>query len=182
MIYWLRYLTMSTPDAIGEVWHTYQVTVNCLEVTLDDLRLGRMDSLQGTGFMDIPIDAVRRNIQASRETLDDHTILAMWAVFEQEMIAILEIEAHKMLGIAPSAFNQALLNKIEAGIERWRSDEMIDLFKPLFPVELIAYTKQIKRYRDWVAHRNIKKPSPKKVTPEFAYDILAVALKQMRQS
>jgi hypothetical protein len=173
---------MSTPDAIGEVWHTYQVTVNCLEVTLDDLRLGRMDSLQGTGFMDIPIDAVRRNIQASRETLDDHTILAMWAVFEQEMIAILEIEAHKMLGIAPSAFNQAVLSKIEAGIGRWQGDEMIDLFKPLFSVELIAYTKQIKRYRNWVAHRNIKKPSPKKVTPEFAYDILAVALQKMRQS
>jgi hypothetical protein len=132
--------------------------------------------------MDTPVDAVRRNIQASRETVDDHTILAMWAVFEREMIAVLESEAHKMLGTSPpSVFNKALLGKIEAGIERWRSDDMIDLFTPVFPVELIGYTKQIKRYRDWVAHRNIKKPSPKKVTPEFAYEALAEALKQMRQ-
>ena len=63
---------------------------DCLEVALDNLRLGRIDSLQGTGFMDTPIDAVRRNIQISRETLNAHTILAMWAVFEREMIAVLE--------------------------------------------------------------------------------------------
>lgn len=175
---------MSAPDAIGEIWRTYQVTVDCLEVALDDIKLGRIDSLQGTGFMDTPIDVVRRDIRASRETLNDHTILSMWAVFEREMVAMLESETRNMLNESPhySTFNKALLDKIEAGIEYWRADEMIDLFKPALPIELIGYSKQIKRYRDWVAHRNPKKPSPAKVPPEFAYKVLAEVLKQMNLS
>lgn len=172
---------MSAPNAILEIWLTYQVTVDCLEVALDDIRIGRIDSLQGTGFMDMPIDVVRRNIQTSRETLNDHTILAMWAVFEREMVAVLESETRNMLNEFQhaSAIKEALLDKIERGIEYWRADEMIDLFKPILPIELIGYAKQVKRYRDWVAHRNPKKPSPAKVPPEFAYEVLAEVLKQM---
>lgn len=106
---------MSEPDAIGEIWRTYQVTVDCLKVTLRDIKHGRLDSLQDTDFVDNPIDIIRRNIQASRETVDDHTILAMWAVFEREMVAVLESESRKMLDASPSAFNEALFRKVEAG-------------------------------------------------------------------
>lgn len=122
---------MSVPDAIGEIWRTYQVTVDCLKVTKNDIKHGRIKSLQDTGFMDTPIDAVQRNIQACRETVDDHTILAMWAVFEREMVAMVESESRKMLDASPSAFNEALFRKVEAGIEYWRSDDMINLFKPV---------------------------------------------------
>lgn len=170
---------MSVPDAIGEIWRTYQVTVDCLKVTLRDIKDGRLDSLQDTDFVDNPIDVIRRNIQASRETVDDHTILAMWAVFEREMVAVLESESRKMLDASPSAFNEALFRKVEAGIEHWRIDDKIDLFKPVLPVKLFELTNEIKRYRNWVAHRNLKKPSPKKVTPEIAYEVLAEALRQM---
>lgn len=173
---------MSALDAIAEIWRTYQITLDCLEATLFDIKRGRFDSLQGTGFMDTPIDAVRRNIQTSREVVNDHTILALWTVFEREMVSVLESESRKMLGASPCAFNEALFHKIEASIEYWRVSEMIDLFKPVLAIKLIGYAKQIKHYRDWVVHRNPKKPSPAKVTPEFAYEVLAEALKQMHLS
>ena len=165
--------TYIAPDAIGEIWLTYQVMADCLEVALDNLRLGRIDSLQGTGFMDTPIDAVRRNIQISQETLNDHTILAMWAVFERVLIAVLESEAHKILGTSPSAFNKALLGKIEEGIECWRNDDMIDLFKPVF--NRVYQTNQT--LPRLAAHRNLKK-----LSPGLAYEAPAEALKQMHLS
>lgn len=165
--------TYIAPDAIGEIWLTYQVMADCLEVALDDLRLGRIDSLQGTGFMDTPMMLFGANIQISRETLNDHTILAMWAVFEREMIAVLESEAHKILGTSPSAFNKALLGKIEVGIERWRSDDMIDLFKPVF--NRVYQTNQT--LPRLAAHRNLKK-----LSPGLAYEAPVEALKQMHLS
>jgi len=170
---------MSVPDAIAEIWRTYQVTLDCLEVALLEKKRGRIDSLQGTGFMDMPIDVVRRDIQTSRDVVNDHAILSMWTVFEREMVAVLESESRKMLDTPSSAFNQAICRKVEAGIEYWRVSEMIDLFKPLLAIELIGYMKQIKRYRDWVAHKNPKKAPPAKVTPEFTYEVLVLALEQM---
>lgn len=165
--------TYIAPDAIGEIWLTYQVMADCLEVVLDDLRPGRIDSLQGTSFMDTPMILFGANIQISRETLNDHTILAMWAVFEREMIAVLESEAHKILGTSPSAFNKALLGKIEVGIERWRSDDMIDLFKPVF--NRVYQTNQT--LPRLAAHRNLKK-----LSPGLAYEAPVEALKQMHLS
>lgn len=173
---------MSAPDAIGEIWRTYQVTLDCLKVTEKNITLGQIESLKKTSFMAVPKEVAQRNIHASRETVDDHTILAMWAVFEREMVTVLEFEARKILGVSPSAFNKAVSNKIEAGIEYWRIEDKIDLFKPVMPIELIGYTKQINRYRDWVAHRNPKKPTPAKMTPQFAYEVLAEVLKQMNLS
>jgi hypothetical protein len=171
---------MSAPDGLGEVWRTYQVTVDCLKVTLHSIKRKRLDALQDTGFVDNSVDVVRNNIQISREAVNDHTILSMWAVFEREMVAILESESRKLLGETPCPFSEALFRKVEAGIEYWRVSEMIDLFKPVLAVELVGYTKQVKQYRDWVAHKNPKKPPSAKVTPEFAYEILAEALAQMR--
>jgi hypothetical protein len=107
---------------------------------MHDIKRGRLDSLQDTGFIDNPIDIVRDNIQASRKAVNDHTILSMWAVFEREMVAVLESESRKMLDASPSAFNQALFLKVEASIEYWRVSEMIDLFKQALPIELIGYT------------------------------------------
>jgi hypothetical protein len=132
---------MSAPDALGEVWRTYQITVDCLNVAMYDIKRGRIDSLQDTGFIDKPVDIVRDNIQASQKAVNDHTILSMWAVLEREMIAVLESESCKMLDASPSVFNEALLRKIKASIEYWRVNEMIDLFKQVLPIELIGYTK-----------------------------------------
>jgi len=84
---------------------------DCLEVALDNLRLGRIDSLQGTGFMDTPIDAVRRNIQISQETLNDHTILAIWAVFERVLIAGVGVRSPQNTGHIPIRFQQGVIGQ-----------------------------------------------------------------------
>ncbi|MFP4246156.1 MAG: hypothetical protein ACLFQ1_03160 [Halochromatium sp.] len=48
----------------------------------------------------------------------------------------------------------------------------LDLLKPLIGSYNVGQAKQIKRYRDWVAHRNPHKPTPAKIDPEFTRALL----------
>ncbi len=41
---------------------------------------------------------------------------------------------------------------------------------------LLGQAKQIKQYRDWVAHRNVSKAVPANVPPKKAYEILSEIL------
>ena len=50
------------------------------------------------------------------------------------------------------------------------------MFKEITDPNLIGNAKQVKQYRDWVAHRNIDKGSPPKVAPQSAYQILSKIL------
>lgn len=42
--------------------------------------------------------------------------------------------------------------------------------------------KQIKQYRDWIAHQNPSKPTPMQATPETAFDVLTKMIEQIRQT
>jgi hypothetical protein len=40
--------------------------------------------------------------------------------------------------------------------------------------------KQIKQYRDWIAHQNPDKANPGRFTPERAFDVLRRTIEQIR--
>jgi hypothetical protein len=61
-------------------------------------------------------------------------------------------------------------------VEYWRAEHILDIFKKNIDGALIGDAKKIKKYRDWVAHRNPRKPPPEDVTPEFACRILSEIL------
>ncbi len=68
---------------------------------------------------------------------------------------------------------ETMRKAISKNIEYWKIDEILDVLKVIIDPDLIGQAKQIKKYRDWVAHRNIKKKSPPNVVPERAYSVLA---------
>jgi hypothetical protein len=65
-----------------------------------------------------------------------------------------------------------VFEKIVNAVEYWRIDEALDLIKPLVGSDLAGSAKSIKKYRDWIVHRNPRKPAPAKVDPQYAKEIL----------
>lgn len=135
--------------------------------------------LARTSFEECALSDAQADIAACKQAAEDFAILSMWAVFERRLIVRLEDECQKMQGTQPTAFNQRVFEKISHTIERWRIDEALDLIKPMVGGDLAGQAKSIKKYRDWVAHRNPRTPVPTRVDPQTARELLkliAVAL------
>ena len=64
-------------------------------------------------------------------------------------------------------------------MEYWRIADVLDLLKEHVDSDLIGQAKQIKQYRDWVAHRNMVKGVPADIPPQSAYIILSEILDKL---
>ncbi len=170
---------MSVTDAIEDIWQTFHMTMDALKVTLRAVRRADLRLLRNTNFIDSVQPAIEVDVEICRRAVSDHAILSMWAIFERRIIVKVAAESRKILDDPPSPFNCALFQKVEDAIEYWRTEEVLDLIKPLVGSDLVGDAKQIKKYRDWMAHKNPKKPSPANVTPEFAYRVLSELSRQL---
>jgi len=103
----------------------------------------------------------------------------MWAVFERKLFDYLRRESGAAFSARPSPVNARMRTKIEDDIEFWRIDEVLDIFKTVVSSDLIGQAKQVKKYRDWIAHRNPRKPPPANVVPVIAYRLLSEILNEL---
>jgi hypothetical protein len=115
-------------------------------------------------------------IQRSRDESDDFVILSLWVAFERMILSYLREKGRGLLAVQPASLAGELYGKFESDIEYWRIEDVLDLFKQDIDGRLIGDTKNIKKHRDWIAHRNPRRPSPGTVTPAFAYKILSEVL------
>lgn len=79
----------------------------------------------------------------------------------------------------PLGYSRNLAAKFKSAVEYWRFDEILDLFKPDLDVDLVGRVKQIKRYRDWIAHRNTDKTVPSQAAPDAAFEVLTKVIRQI---
>jgi len=110
-------------------------------------------------------------IDQATEVADDLAIVALWAWFERYLIEFTQT----MVVIAspsPADFAEHLQVRITKEIERWPADSLLDLFKSVIDANKIGIAKQIKDYRDWIAHRNVNRRPPAKTEPANAYSLL----------
>lgn len=170
-------------DAIEQVCRTWSMTQDALQVAAHQAkqpnRQGGSNVLANTLFEERGQQELKADIAVCKQAAEDFAILSMWAIFERRLIARLEDECRKMTIAPPDEFNQRVLGKVVEAVEYWRIDEALDLIKPLVGSNLAGQTKQIKRYRDWVAHQNPRKPTPARIDVPTATVILkniAVAL------
>lgn len=170
---------MSADDAIEEIWLSYQMMTGAFTVTARGLSHGSIDLLKGTYFIDSIPDVVKRDFEICRIAAEDYAIFAMWAVFERQVISALVEESEKMIKKPSSEFNSGVHKKIVDSIEYWRADDILDLLKPLVGGDLAGKAKQVKRHRDWLAHKNPKKPSPGNVPPAVAYQVLLEIVRRL---
>ncbi len=83
--------------------------------------------------------------------------------------------------MTPTTFNIQFHHKVENEMEYWKSDDVLDLFKSVVNSDLIGNAKQVKKYRDWIAHKNPKKGPPSNVPPQTAYRILSEIITVVEQ-
>ncbi|RDU96512.1 hypothetical protein DWV00_23255 [Trinickia dinghuensis] len=133
-------------------------------------------------FMKATREEAETVLQDAEQQAADLAILALFATFERFVIDHLQT-ANRLLGAGyPQQYSAKLAQKFESEVEYWRFVEILNLFKGEVGADLIGKVKQIKQYRDWVAHRNPSKPAPPQTSPGAAFHILTEVIERIRLS
>ncbi len=174
---------MSSSDALVEIWGVYQISLDSLYVASQSVET-KEDSLgllKNTLFMQISDEEALRRIDSGKSGIDDYLVLSLWTVFERQLYEYLQQESGRLAERGASSFSSSFRKKLEREIEYWRIDDILDdIFGAVLEKELIGSVKQIKKYRDWLVHRNPKKAFPGNITPQRAYDTLSDVLSCLR--
>jgi len=169
--------TVSNP--LDQIWNDYLTSKDCFKIAAKWVKLQDPRFAKGTRFLGSSIDEATTWIVSSRKDADDFFVLSLWVTFERFIINYLRSKSEKLKEVVPQELASNLHNKLDKELEYWRIDEILELLKGPLDGTLIGSAKQIKEYRDWIAHRNERKPSPSKVTPRAAYEILSLIIQQL---
>ena len=170
---------MKADEAMERVWLTYQVMMDAVKIAARSIRQGNIGLIRDTNFVDSVQDDAKRDLANCRIAAEEYAIISMWAVFERRLVEVLTVESRKMLDNPPGNFNRAVCRKVEDSLEYMRANDLLDLIKVVVGEDLTGKAKQIKRHRDWLAHKNKKKPSPANVQPVFVYQVLSEIVGQV---
>lgn len=162
--------------SIDLVWESYQATIDSMKVTRRAIDKGPARLVAGTNISEWPASDAAEKLKAVQDDVDDLFILALWAVFERELRDFVETEGARALASSSAPFYQNLSLLVCREVEYWNNDDLLDLFKTPANAPLIGNAKQVRQYRDWVAHRNPKRSRVANITPEIAYSTLSAII------
>lgn len=172
---------MSSPNILEPIWESYRTTVDCLKVAARSIEKSELHLMSNTKFVGSPVDEAKEMIVGSRTSADDFVIVSLWAIFERKLLEYVQVEGRRLLGATPTGFNSQVHQKVENEMEYWKTDDVLDLFKAVVSSDLIGSAKQVKKYRDWIAHKNPRKGPPSNVPPQTAYRILSDIITTVEQ-
>jgi hypothetical protein len=167
---------MTYDNRLDPVWRQYEVAKDCMRIARKTLEAGHELFLRGTEFAGASYQEAADWIGRSQNELDDFVVLSLWVVFERSVVSLLQDKGRKLLEVRPASLARTLYNKYETDVEYWKIEDSLNLLKGQIDADLIGRAKQTKQYRDWVAHRNPRKPPPAKVDPKTVYSILSEIL------
>lgn len=158
---------------LADVWTTYATTTQCIRI-VDRLRTAsNVDFEQHACLEGLTAVEAHSLMRGCRDESENFAILALWAVFERFLIDYVREKGVLLGNMGPEPFSQSLRCRFEASVENWRMDDILDLFKGAVDPRLLGDAKNVKRYRDWVAHRNDRRGHNGKTDPKFAYNTLS---------
>lgn len=175
------FVNMPINHSLDGIWQAYKTTLDCLKIAKRSIAKNDPCLLAKTNFMGAVKDEAEQQIEQSWANADDYVILSLWTAFERILLVYVQEENQRMLTETATCFTHSIQQKIADDTEYWRIDDVLDFFKTAISSDLIGQAKQVKRYRDWVAHRNEKKATPANVTPKMAYDILTEIIRQLTE-
>ncbi len=167
---------MEFDDPLLPILETYRVTKDCLKVTQKTIAIENEYLLMDTHFIGTSKEDVSNKIIKSRSEAEDSVVVLLWAVFERFIISYVQEKGMLILQNKkqPSSFSKKFYGTLRDAVERWKIDGILDMFKNgWIDPQLIGHAKNIKKYRDWIVHRNPAKASTPKATPETAHEILS---------
>jgi hypothetical protein len=166
-------------DSMSRVFTTYQRLRDCLTIAIRAIAVDGSGMIDGTDFVGRSTNQSRALIEETIQTIDDLTLVGLWAFFEREVVEYVQGQTTSLQTVAPLEFARPLHDKVHSEIERWRVDDLLDLFKGTIDANQVGRAKQIKDYRDWVAHRNPKRLPPAQMEPEDAYAVLLEIISEL---
>ncbi len=172
---------MNSPR-LEDFFKTYERLRDCLKVTKRAVDDGSGHLLDDTSFMGQSQTQASDWIDQVAQAADELAIVALWAWFERYLKEFIQAKV-EVASSTPAAFVQGLQDRITEAIEYWRPKDLLDLFKSITDAHQIGNAKQIKDYRDWIAHRNpIKGEKATQAEPANAYALFVAIISAVEQA
>jgi hypothetical protein len=169
-------------NPLDPVYKAFSVASDCFRVATRTIQIRHVELIRRTQFNGANSEEANAALENASKQAADLAILALFATFERFVIEHLQTANRLLAAGHPQRYSSKLAKKFESEVEYWKFVEILDLFKGEVDCELIGQVKQIKQYRDWIAHRNPNKPTPTQATPETAFDVLTKMIDQIRQT
>ncbi|SRR6266851_4443495 len=161
---------MPSLSALDSIYTQYELANDCFKIAARATR-NKIDNLLKETAFEVSTGTAQKKIQKTRADTADLTVAAMWAYFERDLIDYVQRKGERLARLKPKPFTENFSAKLISEIEYWRAPELLDLFSGHINSDLLGQAKQIKRFRDWVVHRNPNKPAPIKTDPVTAYRV-----------
>lgn len=158
-------------NPLDQIIEWYETTLDSLSTTAYFLDKSPSSFPLKSAFATKPIQEAKETISLARDELHDLTVVALMASCEQLVVDYLTSNIQSGAAGSTGTFEQNITEKLIHSAERWRFDDILDLFKPPVDSHIIGQVKQVYEYRSWVAHGKRGK-SPAKLTPRKAYERL----------
>jgi len=159
-------------DPLGAVWEWYEYARDSIGHAAHRLEIDP-DSIPGFLVFASPRrETALEKLARAHGELDDLTVLALFAVFEQALLDHLVLISQSVQQGAATALEESLASRALKDLQRWPLDDVLDVYKAALDANLVGLAKQVKDYRDWVAHGK-KGPPDARIDPRMAYDRLS---------
>lgn len=166
------------PLTLKEAFARYEYLKDAGEIALRAIKTDDRTLLENTAFSTAVLENTEKPLAALLKSAEEFAIIALWSAFERYLAAYLEEAGACVRKQSSDSFGELLYDKYIDETERWKPGDVLDLFKKDIDTQLLGLAKQIKRYRDYIAHRNPKK-TPTKTDPEIAYAALSRLMQAM---
>jgi hypothetical protein len=168
-------MSVKPSSVLDDIVAAYQLERDVLKIAKGAIGAADLTLLAGTSFIGRSVRASQSELASLQLRLDEMAVLAMWIEFERFVIGHIMSQLN-IVGTAPAPFDSKLTTHVERQIEFSKFDDILDLYKGWVDSNLIGQVKQIKSYRDWISHRNPKRPTPAAVLPINARAILGTVM------
>jgi hypothetical protein len=162
------------------VYEAAAVADDCFKVAMRTVEIQRKELIGRTQLGRADPAEAKAALEGAERQAADLAILALFATFERFVIEHLQAANCLLAAGHPQQYASKLAEKFESEVEFWRFGEILNLFKGEVDADLIGRVKQIKQYRDWIAHQNPARAASAQVTPKTAFDVLTSMIKQIR--
>jgi len=169
----------SFENPLVPVHDAFSIASDCFGLAARTLRIEH-ESLRISQFDEVKTEDSIIAFESAERQVADLTILALFATFERFVIQHLQAANRLLAEGHPQHYSCRLAEKFANEVEYWRFTEVLDLFKGEVDDALIGQVKQIKRYRDWIAHRNPNRRISVQPMPKAAFDILTKTIEQIQ--
>ena len=171
---------MSSFNQFQQSWMTYKITKESLTVLHRVVDSGKEDLLHDTTFPGLTHEEFEKWYEQSIRNLDEYIILTLFAIFEQIVIDYLKHKSRIIIEETPKEISKNLHEKVSEKLKFWQPIERLNILKGYINSEQIDNLIKVKNYRDYIAHKDLKKKSPSPpISSESVYDDFYKVIEQL---